>query len=354
MIRQIGHFFSNRQEVAKPSVLVICEFFNDAMKRFSVRSVGLKWAVDGAGVPYIYKVMFYLSKLQCLPFARCVVAPLFCLVKGIAATWQSSSFTHLRMKKNLIIFLVPHVESKVVSRVSGEGGLIVDDVPLALWVAPAIALLEPFAAAIRSVRFCSVLSRSISSFWVVRVRCCGVPRRQGFLRGHLCTLVCVWTSKVPVTPLVGTSGRGELIASYKPAVFGRLPEMVSDQIGLPLLDLHHVLGSHGQVPEHLVVQELCLLPGPRVLEQGVLHVELAKTVSAYKKSCPFTASEVEMFLEEVSSGDTVAGHVGMHLVLRSLPSILQTHLRLTINPTSAEKWYRCWRQKASVSPCVGN
>ena len=130
--------------------------------------------------------------------------------------------------------------------------------------------------------------------------------------------------------------------------------MVSDQICLPLLDLHHVLRSHGQVPEHLVVQELCLLPGPRVLEQGVLHVELAETVSAHKKSCPFTASEVEVFLEEVSCCDPIAGHVGMHLVLRSLPGILQTHLWLTINPTSAEKW-NCRRgQKTSVGPCIVN
>ena len=59
MIRQLGNSFSNRQEVAKPSVLVVCEFFNDAMKRLSLRSVGLKWAVDGAGVPYRDEVIFY-------------------------------------------------------------------------------------------------------------------------------------------------------------------------------------------------------------------------------------------------------------------------------------------------------
>merc|ERR1712223_1289118 len=135
---------------------------------------------------------------------------------------------------------------------------------------------------------------------------------MGFLRGHLRTSVCVWTSQIPVSPLEGTSRRSHPIPSYQPSVFSRLPKMVSDHIHLPLLDLvlHHVLGSHSQVPEHLVVQELSLLSGPRVLEQGVLHVELAKTVSAYEKSCPFTASEVEVFLEEVSGRDTVAGHVG--------------------------------------------
>ena len=57
MIRQIGNFFSNRQEVAKPSVLVVCEFFNDAMKRLSLRSVGLKWAVDRAGIPCRYEAV---------------------------------------------------------------------------------------------------------------------------------------------------------------------------------------------------------------------------------------------------------------------------------------------------------
>ena len=56
----IGNFFSNRQEVAKPSVLVVCEFFNDAMKRFSLRSVGLKWAVDGAGIPCRYEAVDFL------------------------------------------------------------------------------------------------------------------------------------------------------------------------------------------------------------------------------------------------------------------------------------------------------
>jgi len=93
--------------------------------------------------------------------------------------------------------------------------------------------------------------------------------------------------------------------------------MVSDHIHLPLLDLvlHHVLGSHSQVPEHLVVQEVSLLPGPRVFEHRVHSIELAKAVTAHKKSCPFAAGEVEMFFEEVSRRDTVAIAVGVHLVL---------------------------------------
>ena len=53
----MGNFFSNRQEVAKPSVLVVCEFLNDAMKRLSLRSVGLKWAVDRAGIPCRYEAV---------------------------------------------------------------------------------------------------------------------------------------------------------------------------------------------------------------------------------------------------------------------------------------------------------
>ena len=51
-------FFSNRQKVAKPSILVICEFFNDAVKRLSLWSVRLKRAVYRAGNPCKDEVVF--------------------------------------------------------------------------------------------------------------------------------------------------------------------------------------------------------------------------------------------------------------------------------------------------------
>ena len=132
--------------------------------------------------------------------------------------------------------------------------------------------------------------------------------------------------------------------------------MVSDHIHLPLLDLvlHHVMGSHSQVPEHLVVQEVLLLPGPGVFEKGVFDIEFAKTVGANKKSSSFTTSEVKVFLEVVGSLNSIAGNVGMDLMLRRFPGIVEVRLWLTINSTSAEEWECCWGQKASVGPCIVN
>ena len=126
-----------------------------------------------------------------------------------------------------------------------------------------------------------------------------------------------------MAPLVGTSRRGELVPSHQPPGFRRLSKVVSCQVGLALVEIQHVLWSHGQLPEHLVVQEVLLLAGPCVLEKGVFDIEFAKTVGAYKKSCSFTTSEVKVFLEVVRRLDTIAGHIGMDLVLRCFPSIIE-------------------------------
>ena len=102
--------------------------------------------------------------------------------------------------------------------------------------------------------------------------------------------------------------------------------MVSCQVGLDriaLLHIQHILWSHGQMPEQLVVQEFVLLPSPEVFEKGVFRHEFAKTVRAYKKSSSFATSEVKVFLEVVSCLDTIAGHVGMDLMLRRFPGIIE-------------------------------
>ena len=158
-----------------------------------------------------------------------------------------------------------------------------------------------------------------------------------------------------MAPLEGTSRRCELVSPDQPTGFGRLSKMVSCQIGLDriaLLHIQHILWSHGQMPEELVVQEVVLLAGPEVFEKGVLRHEFAKTVGANKKSSSFTTSEVKVLLEVVRCLDTIAGHVGMDLMLRRFPGIIEIQLWLTINTTSSKEWESCRGQKASVSPCV--
>ena len=159
---------------------------------------------------------------------------------------------------------------------------------------------------------------------------------------------------IPVAPLEGTSRRSELVTPHQPAGFSRLPKMVSCQVGLPLVEIQHILWSHGQMPEQLVVQEVVLLPGPEIFEKGVLGHEFAKTVSAYKKSCSCATSEVKVFLEEVCCLNTIAGHIGMDLMLRRFPGIIEIRFWLTINSASTKEWESCGGQQASVSPCVSH
>ena len=225
---------------------------------------------------------------------------------------------------------------------------------MTLRVAPAGSTFQVVAAAIRSGWLGSVFSGTVSSFGIIRVCCGGVSASQGLVRSHLCTFVGIGAAKIPVAPLVRTSGGGEFVAPDQPTGFGGLSKMVSCQVGLALVEIQHILWSHGQMPEQLVVQEVVLLPGPEIFEKGVLGHEFAKTVSAYKKSCSCATSEVKVLLEEVCCLNTIAGHIGMDLMLRRFPGIIEIRFWLTINSASTKEWESCGGQQASVSPCESN
>ena len=157
---------------------------------------------------------------------------------------------------------------------------------------------------------------------------------------------------IPVAPLEGTSRGSELVPPNQPPGFSRLPKMVSCQVGLTLIKIQCILGSHGQVPEELVVQEGLLLASPGVFEKANLRIELAKTVRSYQESSSFSASKVEVFLEVVRCLDTIAGHVRVDLMLGRFPSIIKTRFWLTVNSASTKERNCGGGQKAPVGACV--
>ena len=112
-------------------------------------------------------------------------------------------------------------------------------------------------------------------------------------------------------PLEGPARGCQLVPPHQPPGLRRLAEVVACQeaavvSGTVAPTVALVLRCHRQVSEKLVVQELRLVPGPRVLEHAVRNVELAEAVSADKQGGALASCQAEVHLEEVGRLGAVA------------------------------------------------